>query len=233
MKLLKLSYHPNWIKYGFLTEVEIENQFVEFSNGEDTNSEHYRFGTFRKFIEGNNKFSDQQVVQYLELVQIDPDQTMAGASLAELIQSGKLNPNQYLIIKHEFKKFGNWTSKIIDRIENPIKESFNKQFCEQLEIEINKLLPLSSNQAIKHYRCGGIEHCHYSKKYVNDNRKIGTRMWIGKEGQEEYRAIIVLGKYALRRYGRGTDMSDCIPENDIDEWMQINEEERRIQIMLK
>ena len=233
MDLAKLSYHPKWIEYKFLSKEILEQQLSEFNKGEDTNSEHYRYRTFKSFIQNNPKFTDNQVNHFIELTQIDPDETMAGSALSEFIQSGKLNPNQYLITKQAFIEFGEWTKKVIDRIENPDKESFNKEFCDQLEMEINKQLPFSNDRQISNYWCDGVEHKYFSKKYINENRSLKTRMWIGLNGQSEYQATIKLGKYALRRYARGTDMSDCIPTANIDEWLQIDEDRMTIETKLK
>jgi len=233
MEIAKLSYHPKWIEYKLLSKELLAEQLIELKKGEDTNTEHYRYRTFKSFIESNPKFTDNQVNQFIELTQIDPDTTMAGSALSEFIQSGKLNSNQYLKAKQAFIEFGEWTKKVIDRIENPDKEAFNKEFCEQLEVEINKQLPLSNHKLISKYWCDGIEHHYFSKKYVNDNKKLSTRMWIGNDGQTEYQTTIEFGKYALRRYARGTDMIDCIPTSNIDAWLEIDTNEKMLKTKLK
>ncbi len=233
MDLAKLSYHPKWIEYKLLSKEMFEKQLNELNKGEDTNTEHYRYRTFKSLIQNYPKFTDKQVNNFIKLVQLDPDQTMAGSALSDFIQSGKLNPNQYLYTKQAFIEFGEWTKKVIDRIENPNKESFNKDFCEQLEVEINKQLPQSTDMKLSKYWCGGIEHQYYSKKYVNDNKNLNTRMWIGNGGRTEYETTIEFGKYALRRHARGTNMIDCIPTSNIDEWLEIDSNKKMIKIKLK
>lgn len=232
MDLKILSYNRKWIEYEFLSHEMLEQQMAEFNCGEDSNPEHFRYRAFMSFLESHSEFTDQQIHNFIELVELDSDPGMASSALSDLIQSGKLNPSQYLEVKLAFVKFGKWTEDIITRIENPHREAFNQAFCEQLEYAITKQLPQSNQGEVSKYFCDGIEYQHYSKKEVNDRRRITTRIWLGKDGQVSYEARIELGKYALRGYARGADMTDCIPDDHIDEWFEIDEERRMVNIKL-
>ena len=61
-----------------------------------------------------------------------------------------------------------------------------------------------------------------TKKHVNDKRRIVTQAWIGKDGQDKYRMIILFGKYSLRRYAKGSSVVDCIPDNKSMDWIEMD-----------
>ncbi len=57
--------------------------------------------------------------------------------------------------------------------------------------------------------------------------------WIGKTGQDEYQMTIQFGKYSLRRYAKGTNLIDCIPSEESMGWIDIDIENKKIQVRLK
>jgi hypothetical protein len=59
-----------------------------------------------------------------------------------------------------------------------------------------------------------------------------TKAWIGTNGQDEYEMTIRFGKYALRRYSKGTEMIDCIPSSESMDWIDIEPEKKKIGIRL-
>lgn len=81
--------------------------------------------------------------------------------------------------------------------------------------------------------CDGVAWKHCTRKAVNDKREIDTTAWIGQEGQNDYRLKIRLGKYALRRYAKGTDMTNCVPDSTSTEWIDIDIENELLTIQLK
>jgi len=114
----KLRYDNKWVEYEFITADEMATQLSEFENGDDKNSEHFRYRTFIRFITKGDNFSDLEIRRFIELVKIDSDQTMSGSALSELIKSGKLTMEQFEFTKPEFLKFGEWTNKVLSKIEN-------------------------------------------------------------------------------------------------------------------
>jgi len=73
-----------------------------------------------------------------------------------------------------------------------------------------------------------------TKKHVNDKRKIITKAWIGKSGQDVYQAIIHFGNKSLSNYAKGKDLTKCIPELDSEtDWIEIDIEKKTIDIRLK
>ncbi|NRB53094.1 MAG: hypothetical protein HRU41_35895 [Saprospiraceae bacterium] len=112
-------------------------------------------------------------------------------------------------------------------------ESFNQDFCEFLEFHLCKTFRKADDKALRRLWCDGVAWKHCSKKEINDKREINTIAWIGEDGQDEFEMKIKLGKYALRRYVRGTDMTDCIPDSDLADWIMIDIENRFVQIQLR
>ncbi len=80
------------------------------------------------------------------------------------------------------------------------------KFCEFLEYEISKALANSIDDYLKGFWCDGILlptfENEYSKKFVNDNRKIVIIAFIGSSGQDKYEltkkfALLQNPKYPL------------------------------------
>lgn len=81
MSLGKLKYNKEWLEYNFISEEELKNQTLEFENGEDTNTEHYRYKSFLNWIENKSYFTDEQIHQFIHLADIDEDQGMVGSAI--------------------------------------------------------------------------------------------------------------------------------------------------------
>lgn len=116
--------------------------------------------------------------------------------------------------------------------------SFNQDFCLHLEYHLGSTLEKSGREDVKGFWCDGVLHSpipegQLTKKNINDNRKIVTTAWIGKDGQDEYKMTILFGKYSLRRYAKGTSMIDCIPSDESMDWINIDVNNRKIEIRLK
>lgn len=122
--------------------------------------------------------------------------------------------------------------------EENIKTPFNKEFCTRLEYRICHELEKSTDPELKGFWCDGVlwkplVENQLSQKHVNDKRKIVTKAWIGKTGQTEYKATIHFGKYSLRRYAKGNDLTECIPSDESTEWIEIDTEYKTLDIKLK
>jgi hypothetical protein len=118
-----------------------------------------------------------------------------------------------------------------------IETPFNEEFCTQLEYRICHELKKSDDSELKEIWCDGISwlptEIQLTKKHVNDKRKIETKAWIGKDGQNVFQATIHFGKTALKRYSKGTELIECIPElGSQTEWIDIDVENRTIEIKL-
>jgi len=123
------------------------------------------------------------------------------------------------------------------KAEQNIKTTFNEEFCTQLEYRICQELENIEKPELKGYWCDGISwsvnELYLTKKYINDNRKIDTKAWIGKDGQTEFKATINFGKKALSKYSKGMDLIGCIPDIESQiEWIKIDIKNRTVEIRL-
>jgi hypothetical protein len=92
----QLHYHVKWFEYGLLSQQQVIVQYQQYLSNDDKNSEHYRYHAFRQFLTENQHLSDQMLAQYIELAQLDPDQSMASAALIDLIKFNLLTDEQLL-----------------------------------------------------------------------------------------------------------------------------------------
>lgn len=117
------------------------------------------------------------------------------------------------------------------------EQSSNKEFCTRLEYHLEATFEKSNREDLKGFWCDGVSEPllekQLSKKYVNDNRKIVTKAWIGKDGQTEYEMTIHFGKYTLRRYSKGTALTDCLPSDETMDWIDIDTKNKTIEVRLK
>ncbi len=233
MDLKKLKYSKEWLEYEFISNEHLASQNLEFENGEDKNTEHYRYKSFLNWINDNIEFTDKQLEQFIHLINIDDDQVMTGSVVRRLYESPKLTSNQKEIIKEKLISFGDWAVKYVAKNETKYKESFNENFCAFLESHLCKTFKNSEDKEIRRLWCDGVVCSQVSKKHVNNNRRIQTMAWIGQDGQTEYELTIEFGKYSLRRYARGTEMIDTVPNSDTMDWIELDIEKKTIMINLK
>lgn len=118
-----------------------------------------------------------------------------------------------------------------------INLSFNEEFCSHLEYRLKEAFGKTNSTATDGFWCDGISWTptnsrQLSKLSVNKARKIETIVWIGKSGQDEYNLTIEFGKYALRRYAKGSSLEDCIPGSESMDWIEIDKDNKRMKVKL-
>ena len=89
-----LGYVPQWVAYGFLSPDDLAQQCETYLQSSDSNTEHYRYAAFRRYLADRQALSATELSNYIELAHLDPNQTMAGAALAELLRWRGLSPEQ-------------------------------------------------------------------------------------------------------------------------------------------
>lgn len=161
-------------------------------------------------------------------------QIEAGSSIADLI-----------IISTRFCNQSDF-DKIVDSFLNyysTLKQSNSRQekiidqdFCEFLEYEICKVLEHTDNEETKGFWCDGVllnqPDNYYSQKFVNDNRRVTLKAFIGKDGQAEYELTLKFGNKALSRFARNLDIKECVPNPDKQNWFDIDTKRNKIEIQL-
>ncbi len=117
----------------------------------------------------------------------------------------------------------------------------DKDFLVSLEYSISNALENAAEKYKRSYWCDGIlmpnSEDDYSQRKVNDARKITMRAVIPKEQYKEkqywYDLILKFGKYSLRRYAKGKRLEDCIPNTDNADWIELDIENKIIEVQLK
>ncbi|MEP6900421.1 MAG: hypothetical protein ABJA66_01650 [Actinomycetota bacterium] len=114
-------------------------------------------------------------------------------------------------------------------------------FLVKLEYAISNALENAPEKHKRSYWCDGIllpdSEDDYSQKKINDTRKIVLRAVIPKDQYKDeqywFDLILKFGKYSLRRYAKGTNIEDCIPDTDIADWIELDIENKIIEVQLK
>ncbi len=118
-----------------------------------------------------------------------------------------------------------------------ITKSFNKDFCSDLEFHLSGTFGNSTDPILKYFWCDGIDVPNYDvsliKEYIINAKKIATDAWIGPEGQGRYRMIIKLGPLALDLCAKGLDLKDSLPDETSMDWVNIDIENKQIELQLK
>jgi hypothetical protein len=91
--LTKLRYDFKWLEYGFVDQPFLDEQVQQYESGSDDNIEHYRYAAFRKLLEAS-AIDDLTLDRYVELAELDEDQTMAQAALGLLARHKGLTEHQ-------------------------------------------------------------------------------------------------------------------------------------------
>lgn len=117
-----------------------------------------------------------------------------------------------------------------------IKESFNEDFCVQLEYHLTRTFGNSEDEKIKRFWCDGVLmpfiESQLTKKSVNDTRKIVTKAWLGYDGQGDFEMTINFGQYSLRRYAKGFELTGCLPSENSMDWITLDIERKTIELQL-
>ena len=112
-----LGYDFKWIEYGLLDLDQLNMQIEKFILGEDLNTEHYRYASFRKHIENTGVFTDQHIEYLLELALVDEDKGMSSAVIIELSRKDLTN-QQFKKVINALRTYDKWTEKTISRLLN-------------------------------------------------------------------------------------------------------------------
>lgn len=113
--LALLGYCQNWLEFEILTPELFALQLANFQQGDNKNSEHFRYSCLLDFIRRHEHFSDLQIKNFITLVEQDSDNLMAGSALKFFYECGKLTPSQFKTVEQALLSFGEWTAKFIEQ----------------------------------------------------------------------------------------------------------------------
>jgi hypothetical protein len=112
----------------------------------------------------------------------------------------------------------------------------DQDFCEFLAYELCKAFKQSDSDQVKGFWCDGVllceSECSYSQKFVNDNKQVILKAFVGKDGQTEYELILKFGSKALSRFARNLDIKECVPGPNELHWCDIDTAQNRIEVQL-
>ena len=83
--LEKLRFTDDWIDLGLISSDLLKEFELEYDSGRDDNSEHYRWRAFSRFLNANRVLPLSTLTKLYELGEKDPDYTLGGAMIRELI----------------------------------------------------------------------------------------------------------------------------------------------------
>ena len=112
----------------------------------------------------------------------------------------------------------------------------DQDFCGTLEYKVCQALKNAEDENIKGFWCDGVllsePDKYYSQKFINDNRQVKMKAFVGRDGQASYSLILKFGNKALSRYARNLDIIECIPQTSLEDWFKIDIFKKEIEIQL-
>jgi hypothetical protein len=81
-----LKFSQAWIELGIITPAKLKQLEAVWVTGEDTNTEHYRWGAFLDFIKLQTSLDEKTAIALYELGESDPGIAMGGSMIAHVLQ---------------------------------------------------------------------------------------------------------------------------------------------------
>jgi hypothetical protein len=112
----------------------------------------------------------------------------------------------------------------------------DQNFCETLEYKISEALENIDDENVKGFWCDGVflsePDNYYSQKFINDNRHVKMKAYVGKDGQSAYGLTLKFGNKAFSKYARNLNIIECIPQGEFEKWFRIDTSKQEIEIQL-
>jgi len=80
-----LGFTDQWFSLGVMTDAILQEHIVVYESSDDQNSEHYRYGAFRRYLREHRPLSADMVDALYELGEADPDGAMGGSMMADIL----------------------------------------------------------------------------------------------------------------------------------------------------
>lgn len=117
-----------------------------------------------------------------------------------------------------------------------VQTSFNDDFCSWLEHYLSRAFENSGDNILKYLWCDGVDEPVINEQFTSVNignvEQITTIAWIGSDGVDRYDMVIKLGRNARRRALMGLSIEICSPDAELQDWVEIDLENLRIEIQL-
>jgi hypothetical protein len=82
-----LGFTPAWYALGIVDQAFLDRARTRWDNGEDYNTEHYRYWAFQEFLKAHRPLSAELATVLYELGAADADEGMGGAIMAAIVYS--------------------------------------------------------------------------------------------------------------------------------------------------
>jgi hypothetical protein len=82
----ELEFSQEWIVLGIITPAKLQELEAKWATGEDSNTEHYRWGAFLDFVDSKESLDEDTARALFNLGANDPDTTMGGAMMAHILR---------------------------------------------------------------------------------------------------------------------------------------------------
>ncbi|MEZ5441496.1 MAG: hypothetical protein R3F15_08435 [Lysobacterales bacterium] len=93
--LRQFGYTSQWLAHDFLTMADLRAQIEELERSGDTRGEHYRYGSFIRWLNGRGSASNEELNHFLDLALGDPDRHMGHSAAIELLRCCWLSDAQF------------------------------------------------------------------------------------------------------------------------------------------
>jgi hypothetical protein len=126
---------------------------------------------------------------------------------------------------------------------NDLNASFNQSFCGQLEFHLCRTFENATAAELNGFWCDGVSWAPYFNPEANkdhlsitkvvQSKQIITRAKMGVSGQDYYDMVIKLGPLSLNNYQQGLSLINCLPDEDSMHWIDLDIENKKIELQLK
>ena len=94
-----IGYNEEWFTLEFIPLTFVEQQRVEYLEGEDTNIQHYKWGAYRYFLAEEDFSDEKRVLDFIQLIENDPNEHLYKGALNELLDAKIIDPHFLLQFK--------------------------------------------------------------------------------------------------------------------------------------
>lgn len=79
--LRELEFDENWFELGFVSPEKLNELWIDFQSGKDTNKEHYRWRAFTHYLKINKEINENNLRELYKLGETDADNYGMGMSM--------------------------------------------------------------------------------------------------------------------------------------------------------
>ncbi len=108
-------------------------------------------------------------------------------------------------------------------------------FFEFLEYHLSKTLANSTDKSIKWIWCDGVKipaDSQLNKQSILGSKQIETEAWLGVDGQDIYKMVIKFGPRSIKNLINGISIMDCIPGEELKDWINLCTDSKEIELQL-